>query len=271
MSKVIAIHDLSLWSKSSLSLVHPVLEAMGHETFLLPTMILSTQSDGYPHLEKIDLSSSVYSYYRCIKDYGYSFDAVYSGYLGNVDTAKAVGMIAEEENTFTLVDPVLGDNGELYQDLKAENVDSIRSLTSHANVITPNITEASILTESSMLERYTNAEISSLIGKLKRIGPGRGVITSVPLSIGQLANVAYDEDEIRLFSFEDLGVSYPGSGDLFASLFLSMYLAGYSFFTSVKLSGEITSRAVRYAKESKRERRMGISLVPVMEDVRKIL
>ena len=63
MSKVIAIHDLSLWSKSSLSLVHPVLEAMGHETFLLPTMILSTQSDGYPHLEKIDLSSSVYSYY----------------------------------------------------------------------------------------------------------------------------------------------------------------------------------------------------------------
>ena len=50
-----------------------------------------------------------------------------------------------------------------------------------------------------------------------------------------------------------------------------MYLAGYSFFTAVKLSGEITSRAVRYAKESKRERRMGISLVPVMEDVRKIL
>ena len=257
MSKVIAIHDLSLWSKSSLSLVHPVLEAMGHETFLLPTMILSTQSDGYPHLEKIDLSSSVYSYYKCIKDYGYSFDAVYSGYLGNVDTAKAVGMIAEEESTFTLVDPVLGDNGELYQDLKAE--------------ITPNITEASILTESSMLERYTNAEISSLIDKLKGIGPGRGVITSVPLSIGQLANVAYDEDEMRLFSFEDLGVSYPGSGDLFASLFLSMCLAGYSFFTAVKLSGEITSRAVRYAKESKRERRMGISLVPVMEDVRKIL
>ena len=63
----------------------------------------------------------------------------------------------------------------------------------------------------------------------------------------------------------------PGSGDLFASLFLSLHLAGYSYFPSARMSGEMTTRAIRYAKETKRERRMGISLVPVMNDIREVL
>ena len=271
MSSVIAIHDLSLWSKSSLSVVLPVLEAMNHEVFMLPTMILSTQSDGYDDLMKKDMSNDLYPFYEKVKSYGYSFDAIYSGYLGNAEIIESVRKVIESENTLTLVDPVLGDNGELYQGMEKENISSSRMLIRHAAIITPNITEAAILTDNEILKSYSNKDISAIVDALKKVGPEKGVITSVPLSIGKLGNVAYDGDELRLFAFEDLSVSYPGSGDLFASLFLSLYLSGYSFFPSVKMSGEMTTRAIRYAKESKRERRLGISLVPVMNDIREVL
>lgn len=270
MSRIIAIHDLSLWSKSSLSVVLPVLEAMNHEVFILPTTILSTQSDGFENLLEVDMSKNLESFYDRVKSYGYSFDAVYSGYLGKPETVSAVKRIMERENAFSLVDPVLGDNGQLYQGLGKENISSLLTLVGKADVITPNITEAALLTGLNMQSSYSNPEIKTLVSKLREIGPERGIITSVPLSLGKLSNIAYDADEIRIFAFEDLAVSYPGSGDLFASLFISIFLSGYSFFPSVKMSGEITSRAIRYAKESERERRMGISLIPVMEDIRKV-
>ena len=70
MSRIIAIHDLSLWSKSSLSVVLPVLEAMNHEVFILPTTILSTQSDGFENLLEVDMSKSLESFYDRVKSYG---------------------------------------------------------------------------------------------------------------------------------------------------------------------------------------------------------
>ncbi len=268
MSNIIAIHDLSLWSKSSLSLAIPVLEAMGHEVFSLPTALLSTQSDGYEELEKIDLSGELMRFYERIKSYGYKFDAVYSGYLGNSETVKSVERIIDEERAFTLIDPVLGDGGRLYQGMEKENVDALRRLVRKADVITPNMTEASILTETDMKASYSNSDISMIVGLLENIGPEKGVITSVPLALGRLSNVAYDGDDIRIFSFEDEGISYPGSGDLFASLFLSLLFKGSSFFPSVKISGEITSSAVKYSKDIRRERRLGVTLSSVMSEIR---
>ncbi len=271
MPSAIAIHDLSLWSKSSLSVVLPVLEAMGIEVFSLPTSILSTQSDGFEDLKIIDMENSILDYYEKVKSYGYSFDAIYSGYLGNSETAHSVEKIIVRENALALIDPVLGDNGELYQSLEESNVRTLRKLIGKADIITPNITEACLLTGRGHESAYSNRKISGIIRDLRVLGPEKGVITSVPLEIGRMANVAYVDEEIRIFSYEDLSVSYPGSGDLFASLLLSLILDDNSFFPSVKVSGEITTRAVEYAKVTKRERRMGISLIPVMNDIRKIL
>ena len=99
-----------------------------------------------------------------------------------------------------------------------------------------------MLTGLNMQSSYSNPEIKTLVSKLREIGPERGIITSVPLSLGKLSNIAYDADEIRIFAFEDLAVSYPGSGDLFASLFISIFLSGYSFFPSVKMTETLWHR-----------------------------
>ena len=44
---VLALHDLSCYSKSSITVVLPVMEALGVETAVIPTAILSTQTDGF--------------------------------------------------------------------------------------------------------------------------------------------------------------------------------------------------------------------------------
>ena len=158
MSSVVAIHDLSLWSKSSLSVVLPVLEAMNHEVFMLPTMILSTQSDGYPILVKKDLSADIYSFYEQVKEYGYSFDAVYSGYLGNAEIIESVDRIMKEEDALTLVDPVLGDNGELYQGMVEENIASSRKLVEHADISVKQ--EIERLIEGNTIEKPIHEDIT---------------------------------------------------------------------------------------------------------------
>ncbi len=270
MRDILAMHDLSSYGKSSLNVIMPVLEALGSECSALPTAILSTQSDGFDDLYMLDLSDTMRFIFENHKKIGLKFDALYSGFLGSSTQIKIVEEIIKHYGTFTLVDPVLGDGGKLYQTMNESSVKAMRSLMRIASLITPNYTEALLLTDSeSSKDRLTNKDVEKLVAKLKTIGPDKGVITSVPIAMG-MCNVAYSKDDIRLFSFEEIGVSYPGSGDLFASLLLGLTMREYNFFSSVKIATEIASFAIAESNKRARERRRGIMLDPVFKEIRRM-
>ena len=269
MKRVLAIHDLAVFSKSSLSVVIPVMEALGVECGAIPTALLSTQTDGFPSLESLDLTDDIPRFYSKVKSWGYSFDAVYSGYLASSRQAETVRSIMESEGCLSFVDPVLGDGGELYSTFTDENVEEMKGLVRHADVITPNITEALILTGLPARDGWSNRDIEGLLDALLTFGEKKIVVTSVPLENGMLGNVAYENGNMRIFSYEDLGASYPGCGDLFASLTLGLMMRGGNFFSSVHTAGLIASDAVRWALRHDRERRLGISLIPVMDEIKR--
>lgn len=270
MPDILAMHDLSSYGKSSLNVIMPTLEALGSECSSLPTAILSTQSDGFEDLYMLDLSDTMRFIFENHKRIGLKFDALYSGFLGSNAQIRIVEEIIKHYNAFTLVDPVLGDGGKLYQTMNKDSVKAMRSLVGLASLITPNYTEALLLTDSDMTkDRLSNRDIENLALKLKAIGPDKGVITSVPIAMG-MCNVAYSGDEIRLFSFEEIGISFPGSGDLFASLLLGLAMKGYSFFSSVKIATEIASNAIAESSRRGRERRRGIMLDPVFKEIRRM-
>ena len=270
MKRVLALHDLCVFSKSSLSVVIPVMEALGVECGAVPTAILSTQTDGFPSLESLDLTDDIPRFYTKVKSWGYSFDAVYSGYLASSHQAGIVrDIMTEEKDALRFVDPVLGDGGELYSTFGQSDVDGMKSLIRHADVITPNITEAVILTGSEKKESYTNHDLEELMEKLLSFGPDRVVITSVPLANGLLANAAHEKGSMRIFSYEDLGFSLPGCGDLFASLTLGLMMRGGNFFSSVHTAGLMATDAVKWAIRHGRERRLGVSLIPVMDEIKR--
>ena len=259
--KALAIHDLSCYSKSSLTVVLPVLEAMGVETAVIPTAVLSTQTDGFSENNIRDLSMDVRAHYEMIKSHGAVFSAVFSGYLASKEQIPLLEEIfSNEVEALKVLDPAFADSGNLYGGKDDEFVCLMKELLKSADIITPNLTEASFLSSSRCMESYSNSDIEKLCEKLSTIGPSKFVITSVPLSLGLLANVAYADGQIRIFSYEDLMVSFPGSGDLFATLLTGFLLNGFSFFSAVKESGDICFEQIRDCLNSSRQRRLGVRL-----------
>ena len=267
---VLAIHDLSCYSKSSLTVVLPVLEALSVETAVLPSALLSTQTDGFDDIYVRDNLASMKAIISCFERLGLSFDGIYTGYIGSADEIELVRDFVSSSSCPVLVDPVMGDGGELYQTVDSKAVDATIRLVRKAGIITPNWTEAEIITDLGYRgKKATGTMIRDEIKVLKSLGPGKGVITGIPLESGGLGNAAWDGDEIRLFQYEDKGVSFPGSGDLFASLLFGLLIKGDSFFGSVLHATDIATYAVHMTKKAGRERRLGIMLSPVMDEIKR--
>lgn len=267
---VLALHDLSCYSKSSITVVLPVMEALGVETSVIPTAILSTQTDGFSDIYTEDRESELLAIYGKLKDLGISFDGVYTGYISSCAEMDSIAGILKSESGLKLVDPVMGDGGELYQTMTRSHADHMARLVKLADVITPNFTEAMILTGlEDGIRKVGQREIHDIVSVLRAMGPEMGVVTSVPLVAGGLGNIAWHGKEIRIFQYDDLGVSYPGSGDLFASVLFALLVRNESFFGSASHATSIATCAISYAKSNGRERRLGIDLRPVMAEIRR--
>ena len=267
---VLALHDLSCYSKSSITVVLPVMEALGVETAVIPTAILSTQTDGFSDIYMEDRGEEMIRIYDHLERLGVVFDGVYTGFLSSEGEVDAVSSILSRQKGLRFVDPVMGDGGELYQTVTRSHAQSMMRLVRRAAIITPNLTEAMILTGlEDGIRRLGQGEIKDLVDVLRSLGPERGVITSVPLVAGDLGNAAWNGSEIRLFQYEDLGVSYPGSGDLFASVLFALCIRGESFFGSVSHATAVATSAISASLRHGRERRLGIELGPVMAEIRR--
>ena len=57
-----------------------------------------------------------------------------------------------EKRFLFLLDPIMGDNGRLYQGFDRDYVEAMKDFCQQADVIIPNLTEAALLTGSPYLE-----------------------------------------------------------------------------------------------------------------------
>ena len=138
MKKIAAIHDLSGYGRASLTVAIPILTHMGFQVCPLPTAILSAHSE-YKDFRSLDLTDYMESFISHWKELQLQFDAIYTGYLASV---KQMGIVRDffehfkNDQNFILVDPVLGDHGELYSSMTPDMVEGMRKLCSQAKVIT---------------------------------------------------------------------------------------------------------------------------------------
>ena len=145
--KVLALHDLSGFGRSSLVPIISVLSAFGHQCVPLPTAVFSTHM-AIPGWVKSDLTGEMHPTIDQYDRLGLRFEAVYAGFLGSASQIDSVREAAERlkaENGLTLIDPVMGDNGEVYSSYTPEMCTRMRELCAIADLITPNTTEAAIL------------------------------------------------------------------------------------------------------------------------------
>lgn len=233
MKKIAAIHDLSGYGRASLTVVLPILSAMGYQVCPLPTAILSAHSE-YPGFKSLDLTGYMPEIIRHWEQLGLRFNALYSGYLASEQQIEIVSRFFLNFSTpenFILVDPVLGDHNQLYPGMKPEMIQSMRALCSQAHIITPNLTEAAFLLGHNPRQKISQKEAAVWCKQLSKLGPEYVIITSAPSEDSRYTTtLAYNHKDRRLWRIncDYIPASYPGTGDAFASVITGSILNGDS-------------------------------------------
>lgn len=242
---VAAVHDLSGVGRCALTVVMPVLSAMGAQVCPVPTAVLSAHT-AFEGIAAHDLTGFLRPYLAHWQRMGLAFDAVYTGYLASPAQVEIVReFICGQAGALKIIDPVMGDDGAMYRGMDAEMPARMRELCAQADLITPNMTEYALLTgqEHCAAER-SETEAREMLDRLLEATRARAaMITSVPLKHGLANAYLTREGAFGLLRFERLPAHYPGTGDLFASVLTGALLAGEDLAQAMR-------RATEYVKDT---------------------
>ena len=261
--RVAAIHDLSGVGRCSLTVILPVLSAMGVQVCPVPTAMLSC------HFGFGDVVFRVLTDYipRALENYqelGIDFECIYSGFLGSEEQVDhCLEFFRSYPKALIVVDPVMGDHGKPYKTYTKELQTRMGELVSVADLITPNYTEACILLgEEYSHEPVTRAKAKSMLVRLSELGPKNVVITGLSLATGEIANVGYDRDQNAFWrvTCDYVPVSYPGTGDLYASALIGSLLTGDSLPISMDRATRFAEISIKTTFSYGTETRQGVML-----------
>lgn len=272
IKRVAAIHDLSGFGRASLTAIIPTLSSMGVQVCPLPTAILSNHTGGFDHYSFVDLTDTMEEYIDHWKRLNLTFDCIYSGFLGSVRQIEIVAGFLDHfggEDTLTVVDPVMGDNGRLYSSMKPEITEEMKKLVGKADIITPNFTEAAFLLGEPYREEITDEEVKAWLLRLSEMGPRTVIITSVPgrRVTGQVQSedtnvIAYDRPGNAFWKVgcRYIPAFYPGTGDTFTSVIIGSLLQGDSLPVAIDRGVQFISQCIKASYGFDYPRREGVLL-----------
>lgn len=205
---------------------------MGVQTCPVPTAIMSTHTGGLGDVAMKDLTDYIAPALTHYKKLALDFECIYSGFLSSVhQIGLCLDFYAAYPSALSVVDPVMGDHGKAYRTCTKEMQDRMGELVAVADIITPNLTETCmLLKEEYPSHPITASEAKSKLARLTEKGPRKAVITGVHLSSGTLSNIGYDRERNAYWRVDCdyVPVSYPGTGDIFASVLTGGLLTGDS-------------------------------------------
>ena len=248
MKRILTIQDISCFGKCSLTVALPILSAMGIETVILPTAVLSTHTLFRGFTCK-DLSDQLVPITNHWKEEGITFDAIYTGYLGTeeeIDTVIGIIETFRNENTLVIVDPAMGDNGRLYAAFDEHYARKNADLCAVADIADPNITEAAFLTGLPYRETYTEEYIRELLLALAGTGTKMPIVTGVSLGEGKTGAMGYDAGKKEFFHYQNdrVPAAYHGTGDIFSSVLAGAFVRGKDRTEALKAAADYTALTI---------------------------
>ena len=263
LKRIASIHDMSAYGRCALSVILPVLSAMGHQCLPLPTAALSTHTGGFTNMAMADLTNFLGQALLHWQEEGIDCHCLYSGFLASdrqIETVKQY--IAAYPHALAVVDPVLGDNGEGYQTCTPRLIEKMKELIRHADIITPNVTEACMLLDKPYRPELDNDSLLDMLKRLAEKGPGRVVITGIHASPNTLSNAGYNAETGEVFITKSpyFPVHYPGTGDIYASVLIGSLLKDISFKQALQAADTFTSHCIELTYKAQTEPRQGVLL-----------
>lgn len=255
--KIAVINDLSGFGRCSLTAAISVIAAMGVQPVPLPTAVLSAQT-GYPSYYCDDYTEKMEHFRSEWEKMGQHFDGIYTGFVASEKQIDQIFHFIETfdtPDTFLLVDPVMGDDGRTYAMFTPGLLQKMKKLAITADIITPNLTELTLLSGVSYesVTSISDSEklverIADLAHKLNKTGPEHVIVTGIHFTdtdgTRKMGNLYVSGDGHTLVAFPYIGGSYSGTGDLFASCLTAGIARGYNIPSIIKLAGTFLEAAL---------------------------
>lgn len=274
--RVAAVHDLCGYGKCSLGIAIPVLSAAGIDVCPVPTSLFSAHTK-FPKFYMHDTTAMLGDYLDAWREEGVELDGIYSGFLGSAEQVGAIRRLYREyPGALRIVDPVMGDGGEKYPTYTDEMCEAMKGLVDGADVLTPNLTEAAILTGVAYAgQNVDDAHVGRTVDALLEMGAKsvvlKGIVRPGEKVIRNYVAVAGEGGAPEEVTSELLPFMLHGTGDLFASGLTAAIFCGRNLRGAVEFAGTLVRDAMAITRDQPNYELRGVSFESVLGDVTALL
>ena len=263
MKRIMTVQDISCVGKCSLTVALPIISAAGVETGVLPTAVLSTHT-AFPKFTFKDLTDEITPIKNTFEELKIDFDAIYTGYLGSflqLELVEDFISTFKKQDTFVLIDPVMADNGKLYSGFNPEFAARMAKLCAKADLLLPNLTEASFMLDIPYNPEYDEKYIRDILKKLTALGAPKVALTGISFEADKIGVYYYDSvaDKYFYYANEKLPLSYHGTGDIYASAALGAVMRGISVEESLAIAVDYTLESMKKTEADPAHRFYGVN------------
>lgn len=269
--KIAIINDMSGFGRCAITVALPIISSLKVQCCPVPTSIFSNHT-GFPSYFFDDYTDRLPAYIAQWKKLGLTFNGIETGFLGSkeqIDIVLAFLRDFKTTDTIVVVDPIMGDHGKTYATYTKAMCDEMKRLVCHADIITPNMTEACILSDTDYHEdRWKMKEIEAVAEKLSLTGPKNVVITGIPQG-EYIANYCYERGgETRLLRTLKVGTQRCGTGDIFAAIITADAVNGVPFQQSVRKASGFIKKCIQKSIELEIPTTDGVCFEEVLSTLR---
>ena len=244
--KIALINDFTGFGKCSITVALPVISALRVQCCPVVTSIFSNHT-AYPEYFFDDYTDKMQEYINQWKKLELKFEGIATGFLGSARQIEIVSQFINEfktENTVLIVDPVMGDYGVKYDTYTEEMCEKMKMLVSMSDIITPNLTECCILTDTAYRDDIDYTDVRKMAEKLSGMGPDKIVITGIERK-DYINNFVYEKGkEEKIIKSKKIGISRSGTGDIFSAIISADAVNGVKFETSVRKAIRFIRRCI---------------------------
>ena len=268
--RIAAIHDLSGFGRCSLTIALPILSALGAQCCPLPTAFLSTHTGGFTGFTFLDMTDEMPRAAAHWKSLGLDFQAIYSGFLGS---ERQIGIVENfirdfrQADTLVVVDPVMGDHGQVYQTYTPAMCSGMARLAEEADVITPNLTEAALLL-GVPYETLPAGEdgCREIVERLSLNGRRSVALTGASTAPELTGAMCFDAKTGRTEAVQTRRVprEFHGTGDVFASVLTGALVKGASLPDAARQAVEFIRACAERTAAQDLPMREGVDFEPLL-------
>lgn len=244
--KIAVINDFSGFGRCSIAVALPIISTLKIQCCPLPTSIFSNHT-GFDSFFFDDYTDKMPLYINEWKKLGLQFDGITSGFLGSKKQIEIVTQFFKDFKTkenIIIVDPVMGDYGKIYATYTKEMCEEMKKLVQYADIITPNITELCILTDTPYQEKWKISELEKMTEELAEKGPEKIVVTGI-MQKEFIANFCYEKGKSpKILRCHRVGTQRSGTGDVFSSIIAADAVNQVPFDKSVKKASNFIKKCI---------------------------